>query len=134
MKVKKVPVVQYKTINACMAAYFDCKVKDLDTLEGTWQFMSADGTEDICANEQAIKDIRKLGAWGWVENKETIHIFVRKSAKLKNVISLFAHELAHTRRPYHRSLIEEKKACVYAEIACDAFDMATEIFNNGGTT
>lgn len=134
MKVKEVPVVQYKTINACMAAYFCCDVKDLDTLEGKWKFMSADGTEDICANKDAIKDIRKLSAWGWVEGKETIHLFVRKSAKLKDVISLLAHEVGHTRRPFHKSVIEEKKACIFAEVARCAFDLSTEILNNGGTT
>jgi len=131
---KKISVVKYKTINSCLAAFFTCEPKELDSVEGEWRWMASDGVEESCSNVSALKEIRKRDVWAWVENKEIIHIFVRKTADLRHIIHAFAHELGHQQRPYHRTIKEEQKACIYAEIACGAYDLATEIFKEGGTT
>lgn len=125
--VKKVKVIRYRTINACLAAFYNCSVKELDSIEGYFEYQDADGTVTMTSQQVALKQIRQRSCWGWVENKTTIHVFVRKRASLRQVMALFAHEQGHMQRPYHRSLQEEQKASIYAEVACGAFDLAMEI-------
>ena len=40
-----IPGRRYRTINSCLAAFFDCRVKKLDTMEGVFQTRSADGVD-----------------------------------------------------------------------------------------
>jgi hypothetical protein len=120
-------IIKYRTINSCLAAYYECKVSELDSIEGTWYSLDSKGVEDTCPNQEAIASIRKLNAWGWIEGKEDIHCFFRKKASMHEIIGLLSHEIGHTQRPFHRDLVEEQKACKYASVACDAFNLAVQI-------
>lgn len=120
--------IRYKSVNECLASYFHCKPRALDQITGNWVWKDANGVERSMSNQDALKTIRKRGYWAWVENKAVIHFFISRRVHLRNVIKLFAHELGHMQRPFHRSLQEEQKASVYAELAVKAYDLATQAY------
>lgn len=123
-----IPGKRYRTINACLAAFFDCKVKDLDALEGNFVTRTAEGKNVSVPVQKAIKIYRKVRVWGWVESKEFIHYFVRKSATMLDLVTFFAHEVGHMQRPWHRSLKEEQKAEKYAKVAGAALQLAQQVY------
>jgi len=120
-------IIKYRTINDCLAAFFNCPKPEIDNIKGEWETMDSCGRKKTYTNKDAIETIRKDSCWGWVENKDTIHCFVRKRASMKDLIRLFSHELGHKERPYYRSAKEEEKAEKYAKIAVAAYKIASKI-------
>ena len=90
----------------------------------------ADGSDTEWDVQEAIKNIRRRRCWAWVENKEFIHYFVRKSASVLDLVKMFAHELGHMERPWHRSLKEEQKADKYACVASAAYCIADQEYKH----
>jgi hypothetical protein len=122
-----IEIKQYKTINGCLAAFFRCKVKDLDKQSGVWDYLDSSGVYHSTTNKEKIKELRKGNYWGWAEGKETVHFWVGKKVSVKEMIDLFAHEFGHCVRPFHLSLIEEQKAAKYADVAATAYELAMRI-------
>ena len=129
-KIITTPGKRYHTINSCLVAYFGCKAEELDALEGNFVTRTADGVDISTPVQEALRNIRKKRVWGWVESKEFIHYFVRKSATMLDLVAFFAHELGHMERPFHRSVEEERKAERYAEVAYGAFQLAQQVFED----
>jgi hypothetical protein len=117
-------IKRHRTINSCLAAYFSCKVKDLDSIDGDWVWMNSFGEYHSCPNQDKIKEIRKENTWGWICDKNTIHLFIRKKATMAEIIYTVAHEFGHTHRPFHRNMVEEQKASKYADVAIVAYELA----------
>ena len=120
-------IIKYRTINDCLAAFYGCPESEINKTDGEWVTMDSCGRKKTYSNGDAIKRIRKGSCWGWVENKDTIHCFVRKRTPMKDLIHLFSHELGHKERPYFRSAKEEEKAEKYAKIAVNAYKIASKI-------
>ena len=127
-RIIKIPGKKYRTINECLAAFFDCDVDKLGTLSGNFEMRWADGSESNWEVQKAIRDIRKRRCWGWIENKTFLHYFIRKSATMIDLVKLFAHEIGHMQRPWHRGLKEEQKADKYANIAAAAYCVADQAY------
>uniref|UniRef100_A0A6M3K8F6 Uncharacterized protein n=1 Tax=viral metagenome TaxID=1070528 RepID=A0A6M3K8F6_9ZZZZ len=126
-KLDPVKLIRYKTINSCLSQFFNCSRKDLDSLNGRFETKNELGEFKSYPVQKSISLIRKMKVWAWVENKETIHFFVRKNATERDLVHCFSHEIGHTQRPFHKSLIEEKKACIYSKVALMAYDIAKQI-------
>jgi uncharacterized protein YjaZ len=119
-------IIQYKTIKECLEAfYFNTPLDQVP--DGFFCYQDADGNEFSIAKDKAIEMIKKRNAWGWVENKEIIHIFIKKKAPMLEVVEMLAHEIGHLQRPFHKSLKEEKKANLYAKVAVTALAIALEL-------
>lgn len=117
-------VIKYKTLEECMAEYFDCDIVDIPK-QGLWEWMDGDRLR-VWGMRRVIRSRTKAGTWGWVEDKGKIHIWIADYAKKKHIIRTLAHEMGHIMRPYKRiSTEEEAKAERYAEVAQGAF-MAME--------
>lgn len=116
-------MVRYETKKECLEALgIDSNTK------GYWEWADADGTKHREHYKHAINTLKKRACWGWVENKETIHIWIGKKAKLDEVIEVLAHEIGHAQRPFHRNVFsEETKASKYAQTAVTALNAATEL-------
>jgi len=124
----KIPGRQYKTINDCLAAFFNCEVSELSEIAGKFRYALADGEEKSEKVQEVMHRIRKGPCWAWVEGKSVIHYFVRSRATMSDLVKMFAHELAHRERPWHRSLKEEQKANKAADIASAAYQMAVQTY------
>ena len=110
------PCCSEPLIAECLAAFFCCIPAELDSIKGRWEWQDENGKRHERSNKKAIEDIRNRNIWGFVENKKTIHYFVRKKATLRQVVDFFAHEIGHMQRPFHRSLKEEMKAAKYSKL------------------
>ena len=108
-----ITVKTYKSLTKCLKTFFNGTIPE----SGWWEWLDADGCKHKIKLQDAIKRHKKEGCWGWVENKDTIHLWVGKKCSSENLIRLIAHELGHMNRPFHRSLIEEQKAERYAAVA-----------------
>ena len=109
-----------------MAAFYDCDISELVNIEGTFEMLWASGKRESWDVQKAMSDIRKCSCWAWVENKTIIHFFISSQATMLQLVKLFAHELGHTQRPYHRTLKEEQKADKYSNVAAAAYAMAEQ--------
>ena len=127
---KEIDIITYKTINDCLAAFYGIDKKELSEVDGHFEWKDCNGREFTMEAQKAIQMIRKKKVWGWVEGKKTIHAFIRKSASLRDIIELLAHEVGHMQRPFYRSLKEEQKANIYEEVAVCAFDIATQLLES----
>ena len=125
-KIIKIKGIRYKTINSCLAAFFECDKNEFDKIKGRWEWYDENGNLQSEDYQKALPKIRKMKVWGWVEGKEVIHYFIRKNATMNQIIGMFAHELGHMTRPWHRSIIEEKKAKKYEKVAIAAYELALE--------
>lgn len=127
-RIKKIPGKSYHTINECLAAFFDCKKEKLDSLSGNFEMRWASGNESEWDVQAAIKNIRTQRCWGWIEDKTMLHYFIRKSATMSDLVKMFAHEIGHMQRPWHRDLKEEQKADKYSNIAAAAYCVAEQAY------
>jgi hypothetical protein len=123
-KLPTVNIKRHRTINSCLAAFFDCKIKELDSLPGDWVWKNSMGESFSTSNQEKIKEIRKADTWGWINGKSTIHLFFRKNADMSELIGTIAHEFGHVQRPHQKTLIEEQKASKYADVAITSYELA----------
>ena len=128
-KIIQIPGKKYRTINTCMAEFFNLEdTKSLDSLSGHFEMRWANGNESKWDVQEAIRHIRKRKCWGWIEDKTILHYFIRKSATMADLVKMFAHEIGHMQRPWHRGLKEEQKADKYANIAAAAYCVADQAY------
>lgn len=127
MAEEELSYITYSTIDECLAAFFLCEVSELDSVGGFWEGVDGDGNDYFRPNKEAITSIREWSCWGWIEDKQIIHVYIGPDASMEAIIRLCAHEIGHMQRPYHRSIKEEQKACKYSDVAETAYRMAQRI-------
>lgn len=128
----KINAIRYRTLSKCLAAYFDCSVSELPKITGAWEWLDADGVHHSYSHKDAMKLVRRRKCWGFLEDKDTIHYWAGKGATELDLLDLFAHEIGHMERPYHRSLQEEQKANKYSKVATIAYCAMRDHFEKDG--
>ena len=74
------------------------------------------------------KDIEMRGHWGFCNDKEEIHIWCTPDTPDEKKLRLIAHEIGHTKRPFHKDIEkEEAKAEQYAEVTAKAYDLMQQL-------
>lgn len=124
----KLDVFRYDTLEACMAAFYGCtEIGLLDQPRTRWEHK---GRETVWPIRRVIRNRKKIGTWGWAENKKAIHVWITKEASMQSVIHLVAHELGHLERPYRMDKFEEeRKAVKYSEVATLAFEISEDLIS-----
>ena len=118
----KFKIIRHRTLRECFLAYgIDPKQK------GWWEWIDADGRAHRSSNTQSVKNIKHRGYWGFISNKNIIHVWIKSRTKMEDVVSLLAHEMGHAELPYHQSKLEEQKANKYERVARMAFMAAKEL-------
>lgn len=112
----------YDSLEECMSSFFNCEPNEVKNLPH-WKWMD-DGRYRVWSMSRVLRNRRKTGTWGFCRGKKEIHVWIGNNAKKESIISLLAHEIGHTKRPYRRTReLEESKAETYAEVAKIAFEM-----------
>lgn len=120
-------IVRYDTLRECLAAYLCCECDKVEDQEGIWQWSDAHGTHHESSMKDAIALILQDLVWGWVEDKHILHVWTSDQATPEHILNMLAHEMGHTRRPWHRdTFLEEQKACGHALVAVTAFQIMNE--------
>jgi hypothetical protein len=119
---RKPTIIRHRTLKECFNLYG----VDLNE-KGWWEWSDADGRAHRLSNAQSVKNIRKRGFWGFIDNKNTIHVWIRSRTKMEDAVALLAHEIGHAELPYHRQKLEEQKASKYERVAKMAFMAAREL-------
>lgn len=116
-----VNIIQYNELEDCYAAFYDVNIDELMTIQNKW----TDGKDyHVWGMRRCIRNRKKAGTWGWLQNKEIIHVWIADHATEEKIIRLLAHELGHMQNPRHRqSQKEEEKAEKYADVALNAFTL-----------
>lgn len=130
MKQNDLTVIRYATSRACMAEFLDCEVDEVEDQDGTWIWGDYDGEHSMPMKE-AISKILSSRVWGWLGNKDTMHIWFAKNVDPKRLMAVIAHELGHSNRPWHRDTVrEEQKASLYEEVAGTAFEIMSDLLGD----
>lgn len=117
---------RYETLEACMAAYFDCAPEDIKK-QGRWAWMDGERYR-VWPTSRVLRTRRKAGVWGFCVDKKELHVWIADHARPEKILRLLAHELGHIRRPWHRDRDqEEAKAENYAMVAVTAFVIMQDI-------
>ena len=125
---KIIRAIRYRQMRYCLAEFFSCKVKDIKNQKGFWESMDLEGKTYYTPIPESLEGILKANCWGFVDTKNRIlHYFARAKTPMDELVELFAHEIGHLERPYHRGPKEEYKANVYADVAKAAFVFAEEV-------
>ena len=78
--------------------------------------------------EDMKEDLEFRGHWGFCNDKQEIHIWTKPDTSEREKLRLIAHEIGHTRRPYHKAIQEEEaKAERYAEVTAKAYDLLQQL-------
>jgi hypothetical protein len=113
--------IQQKYLNACMAGYFDCDEDNLP--QGRWEWM--DGVRRrVWPMRRVLRARGKAGTWGWIENKDVLHLWIADHANRGAIVRLITHELGHAQKSINK---EESKAERYACVALTAYEIMEEI-------
>jgi hypothetical protein len=125
-------VIRYETLLECMAAFLGCEVSEVEDRDGTWIWGDWAGKEHRMSMKEAISKILSDDEiWGWLEDKEIMHLWFEEGVDSKKLIGVIAHEIGHTCRPFHRGAVrEEQKACMYGMVAGVAFDIMNDLLEN----
>lgn len=99
------------------------------------RFMTVDskGNEDTISDSEVLESIKKIGIWGWVEDKtNTIHLWCDTGRiKMEDMVFFLGHEIGHTIKepdvPHTHDLDEEHRADGYAWAAKEAYRIASLI-------
>ncbi len=123
-------VIRHETLRACMAEYFGCEATEVEDQDGTWIWGDVDGEHSMPIKE-AVSTILSFRVWGWLEGKDTMHIWFAKNVDPKRLLQVIAHEIGHSYRPYHRDAIkEEQKADLYGIVAGQAFGVMSDLLGS----
>ena len=129
MKQNDLTVIRHATLRACMAEFLRCDLDEVESQDGTWIWGDYDGEHSMPMKE-AISKILSSRVWGWLEGKDTMHIWFAKNVDPRRLIAVIAHEMGHSNRPYHRDTVrEEQKASRYEWVAFTAFDIMSDLLD-----
>ena len=125
-------VIRYETLFECMAEHLGCDVSEVEDKDGTWIWGDWAGGEHSMSMKEAIsKILSDSEVWGWLEDKETLHIWFDENVSSKKLLGVIAHEIGHSCRPFHRYAIkEEQKANMYEMVAGMAFDIMNNLLES----
>ena len=130
MKQNDQNVIRYATLRACMAEYLGCEATEVEDQDGTWLWGDEDGAHSMPMKE-AISKILSRRVWGWLGNKDTMHIWFAKNVDHKRLLQVIAHEVGHSYRPWHRDTVrEEQKADLYGVVAGTAFGIMMDLLGS----
>ena len=130
MKQNDNEVIRHATLRACMAAFLDCEADEVEDQDGTWIWGDVDGEHSMPMKE-AISTILSFRVWGWLEGKDTMHIWFAKNVDHKRLLQVIAHEVGHSYRPWHRdTVLEEQKADLYGVVAGQAFQIMDDLLSD----
>ena len=74
------------------------------------------------------QSITKMGIWGFVDNKNIVHYWMKDDATFEMVLTFLAHETGHLNgRQYKDEGLEEEKAHLFDQVALYAFKKAQEL-------
>lgn len=126
---KEIHIVNYDTLLECMAAFLRCEENEVLELEGVWQWGDEDGVHHEEPMQEAVAKILNYDdVWGWIEDKQWVHIWFSDQCTPERLLGALAHELGHIRRPWHRdTFVEETKACKYGSVAMTAYDIMKDL-------
>ncbi len=112
----------YETFSECLAAFLEVEGHQKAIHDGVWEWVDRFGVQHTIQIESAKRKIRKMGVWAFTQDKKTIHLWIKDATvPLSTVVAVIAHEMAHIKRPWHRSFSEEEqKACEYEDVAYNA--------------
>ena len=115
-------IIRHRTLRKCFRAF------GVDpTQKGWWEWTDANGRPHRKSNAQSVESIKHRGYWGFIDNKSTIHVWIKSRTKMEDVVALLAHEMGHAELPYHQPKLEEQKANKYERVARMAFRKAREL-------
>ncbi len=127
-----IKVVPYESLEDCMlACFYEFDTMD-ELLNGRWEWYDQDNDRNrVWSMRRVLRNRRKIGTWGFCHNKKEIHIWISDHATPKSILKLIAHEIGHMQRPFKKkSILEEKKAMVYADVALTAFEIMEKLIND----
>ena len=131
MKQNDLKVIRHETLRSCMAESLYCEVEELDDQDGTWEWADWDGEKHSMSMKEAISKISSEEVWGWLDGKDTVHLWFDKNVDPKRLIAVIAHEVGHSYRPYHRDRFkEEQKAGLYEVVAGTAFEIMMDLLGS----
>lgn len=130
---RELKLKRYKSLDEILLASIGDETLTLETLgECTMGGVTEDGDEMDLTMEQTRECIEEQGIWGFVDEKNTIHVWIKdQNVRPVEIIGFFAHEIGHkVGKPHKDEYREELRADLYREVAELAFLMAEEIYPN----
>jgi len=121
-KHKPFRVYIYPTIKSVYEAFFDGELKG--------KIMTSLDNAKIIKTpvKEAMKNGKKQGCWGFVHDKNSIHLWFNHNIVTTDLYTLLSHEIAHLTRPYHISFKkEEAKAQKYQDVTELAISLGDKI-------
>jgi len=119
---KDIHLYIYPTIRSIYEVFFDgdLKNKHIETF--------SEGELIKTPVEEAIKNGKDYGGWGFEEDKEKLHLWFNPDISFENLVSLLAYEIGHFTKPHHRNKKkEEAKAQHYQDVTEFAISLANTL-------
>lgn len=120
---RNIKTIQHETVENLLAAEYNISIKKLKLCKHGG--VDENGNEWEMDFDEIITAIKRMGCYGFTDNKTNIHVWISKKADPTDIINLLAHERGHLIKPNHRNLVkEEMKAEMYglcAEFAYRTF-------------
>ena len=117
---------RYETLRGCFLAFLGLDdISDDELRHHEWH--GYNGGVKFKKNVYKWLHSTKQKAWGWAEFKtKTVHYWCDDECELLELASLFAHEIAHLRKPrYKNKADEERKASFVGSCTHTAIEAAT---------
>jgi len=112
---------RHKTIEKLMACLLEISEKDVGDFSVGYK-----GGE--VSNKEFIKSITAQGIWGFVDDKGTVHYWMKDNVSFETVLMFIAHETGHLNgRQFKVQELEEAKAHQFDQVAVYAFKKAKEL-------
>lgn len=132
--VRNFKIKRYESLDEILLASTGDETLTLESLckDYTMEGVTEDGDEMNLTMEQTREYIEEQGIWGFVDEKNTIHVWIKdQNVRPVEIIGFFAHEIGHkVGKPHKDEYREELRADLYREVAELAFLMAEEIYPN----
>jgi hypothetical protein len=107
--------------------------------DATFGGIDNDGNDtDPFSTSDALQGIEETGIWGFVnlaDESKPIHVWFAPDASMKQLISFFAHELAHVKDLDQAPCADEQEAWAIRieQLAAEAFELAEYCWEQGMT-
>lgn len=109
-------VIRYRTLAACMAAYYERRPSELPT-KRVWDRWQKRGKRHTICVRARMRWFHKRGWWGWTEDDRVLHLWIASWANPAHAVGLIAHELAHCSGLRVSPQWEEREANRYERVA-----------------
>lgn len=119
---------RYETLRECLLSFLGLgEISDDELRRHEWQ--GYDNGKKYKKNVYKWLYSTKMKAWGWAEYRyKTVHYWCSDDCEFVELASLFAHEIAHLRKPRHKNKAdEERKASFVGDCANTAIRAAVAV-------